>query len=220
MVSRKLSFLVFASVIAVLVILSVVFWTVATSTSNETWKSIGYPSAFLLGIIGAASVVVPVPTTVVLLAIAGSRIFDPTLLAIAFGLGAAVGQLTSYMVGYVGSMVVGKKQKHSLGAMLKIFERYGMAAVFIFALTPLPDSLLFVPLGLVHYSLWKIFAATVAGKIVMSLIITHFGGLIGQVAESWVFGVITTVLLVLVVIAMFKVDWEKLVDRYLPKKKK
>jgi len=220
MVSRKFPVLVFASIIAVLVVVSVVFLAVATSTSNETWKSIGYPSAFLLGIIGAASVVIPVPTTVVLLAIAGSRIFDPTLLAIAFGLGAAVGQLTSYMVGYAGSMVVSNKQKRRFDAMLKIFGRYGMTAVFIFALTPLPDSLLFVPLGLIHYSIWKIFAATVAGKIVMSLIITHFGGLIGQMAESWVFGVVTTILLVLVVVAMFKVDWEKLVDKYLPKKKK
>jgi putative effector of murein hydrolase len=60
-----------------------------------------------------------------------------------------------------------------------------------------------------------------AGKISMSLIITYFGEAVGQAfTENWIFAVITTILLVLVVIAMFKIDWEKLVKRYLPKDSK
>ncbi|MDI6884606.1 MAG: VTT domain-containing protein [Hadesarchaea archaeon] len=183
--------------------------------------NLGYPGAFLLGLIGAASVVIPIPTTVALLAVAGFRIFDPTLLALSFGFGAAIGQLTSYAVGYAGRIVVSKKHNRRLNAILKIFRRYGMIAVFLFALTPLPDSLLFIPMGLVHYSLWKIFVAAVAGKISMSLIITHFGGTVGQAfTENWIFAVVTMVLLVLVVVAMFRIDWEKLVDKYLPKEKR
>ncbi|MEW6221733.1 MAG: VTT domain-containing protein [Candidatus Hadarchaeota archaeon] len=220
MASKRSSVWIFAAVVTVVALVSVVFWTIAASTQEETWESLGYPSAFLLGIIGASSVVVPIPTTVVLLAIAGSRIFDPTLLAAAFGLGSAVGQLTSYAVGYAGGMVVSKKQRRQLDAMLKIFERYGMIAVFIFALTPLPDSILFIPLGLVHYSLWKVFVAAAAGKVVMSLIITHVGEAVGQVTENWIFGVVTAALLGLVVFAMFRIDWEKLVQKYLPEKRK
>lgn len=218
---KKLSVWIAALVIVVVVFISVVFWAITSGMTEETWKSVGYPSAFLLGLIGAASIIIPVPTTVVLLAIAGFRIFDPTLLALAFGFGAAIGQLTSYVVGYAGRMVVGKKHKRRFDAMLKIFERYGMIAVFFFALTPLPDSLLFIPMGFVHYSVWRIFVAAVAGKITMSLIITHVGGAIGTAfTESWIFAVVTTVLMVLVIIAMFRVDWEKLVDKYLPEKKK
>jgi membrane protein YqaA with SNARE-associated domain len=218
---RKSPTLTFALVAGAVVFISVVFWVIATSTSGETWESIGYPSAFLLGFIGAASIIIPVPTTVALLGMATSRFFDPALLGLAFGFGAAIGQLTSYVVGYAGREVVGGKHKRSLSAMLKIFERYGMITVFIFALTPLPDSLLFIPLGLVHYSLWKVFVAGVAGKISMSLIITYFGEAVGRAfTENWIFAVATTILLVLVVIAMFKVDWEKLVKRYLPESKK
>lgn len=183
--------------------------------------NLGYPGAFLLGLIGAASVVIPIPTTVALLTVAGLRIFDPALLALAFGFGAAIGQLTSYAVGYAGRMVVSKKHNRRLNAMLKIFKRYGVIAAFLFALTPLPDSLLFIPMGLVHYSLWRIFVAAVAGKIMMSLIITHFGAVMGEAfTENWIFAAATTILLVLVVIAMFQIDWEKLVDKYLPKEKK
>jgi membrane protein DedA with SNARE-associated domain len=183
--------------------------------------SFGYPGASLLGLIGAASVIIPIPTTVALLGVAALRIFDPTLLALAFGLGAAIGQLTSYAAGYAGRVVVGKEHKRRLDAMLKIFERYGMAAVFIFALTPLPDSLLFIPMGLVHYSLWKVFVAAVAGKISMALVITYFGGAVGPAfIEDWIFAVVTTTLLILVVIAMFKIDWEKIITKHLSKKKK
>jgi membrane protein YqaA with SNARE-associated domain len=221
MVHRKIPILTFVLVVGVVVSISVVFWIIASGTPEETWKSVGYPSAFLLGLIGAASVIVPVPTTVALLAVAGLRIFDQTLLALAFGFGAAIGQLTSYVVGYAGRMIVSKKHERRLNAMLTIFERYGMIAVFLFALTPLPDSLLFIPLGLVHYSLWRVFVAAVAGKIVMSLIITHVGGAIGGAfTENWIFAGVTTVLLVFVVIAMFKIDWEKLAKRYLPKEVK
>jgi len=221
MTYKKLSIWIPVLVVVVVVFASVGFWVITSGTTEETWRNIGYPSAFFLGLIGAASVVIPVPTTVALLGMAVSRIFDPALLALAFGFGAAIGQLTSYAVGYAGRMVVGKKHKRRLDAMLKIFERYGMIVVFIFALTPLPDSLLFIPMGLVHYSLWRIFVTAVAGKITMSLIITYVGGAIGAAfTESWIFAVVTMVLLVLVVIAMFRIDWEKLVDRYLPEKKK
>ena len=184
-------------------------------------QNLGYFGVFLLGLIGSASVVIPIPATVALLGVAALRIYDPFLLALAFGLGAAVGQLTSYAVGYAGRAVVGKKQKRRLNALLKIFNRYGMIAVFLFALTPLPDSLLFIPMGLVHYNLGKIFVAAVAGKVSMSLIITYFGAAMGEAfTENWIFAGVTTVLLILVVIVMFKIDWEKIVDKYLPKEKR
>ncbi len=219
MVRRKLPILTFA--LGVIIFISVVFWVIASGTSTETWKNIGYPSAFLLGFIGAASIIIPVPATVALLAVAGLRIFDPTLLALAFGFGAAAGELVGYGLGYMGRGVVGERWRRQLNAMVRIFERFGIIAIFIFALTPLPDDLLFIPLGLMHYSIWKAFAAGVAGKVTMSLIITHVGGAIGGAfTESWIFALVTTALLVLVVIAMFRIDWEKLADRYLPKKKK
>jgi len=220
MISRRLASCFLVLVIVAVVLASAIFWTVVTGTSADAWKNAGYSSAFILGLVGSASVFIPIPTTVALLAISAGRIFDPTILAVSFGLGAAVGQLTSYAVGCAACMVVDEKRKRRLSAMAEIFSKYGMIAMFIFALTPLPDSLILIPMGMIRYSLWRVFVATAAGKIVMSLIITYVGGAVGQVAENWVFGAITVVLLVLVVIVMFRIDWEKLVDKYLPKKKK
>jgi membrane protein YqaA with SNARE-associated domain len=209
------------TVVAAVIILSVALAVIIPNVSKDVWESIGYPSAFFLGLIGAASVVVPVPTTVALLGMAVSRFFNPALLGLAFGLGASIGQLTSYVVGYVSRGAVGEKHKRRLNALLKIFNRYGMVMVFFFALTPLPDSLLFIPMGLIHYSLWKVFLAALAGKISMSLIITHVGSAFGEaLVENWVFGVVTAVLLILAMVVVFKIDWEKFTEKYLTKEKK
>ena len=179
---------------------------------------LGYLGVFLLSFIGATSVIIPIPYTVILLTISAPQFgFNPLLLAIVAGLGAAVGELVGYGLGYVGRRVVNKKHDRRFNAMLKIFDRFGMPAVFIFALTPLPDDLLFIPLGLMRYNLWKVFIPCVLGKFLMSLIITHVGVAAGTVfAEGgMIIAVATTILLVLVVVAMFRINWEKLVEKYL-----
>ncbi|MFN4133188.1 MAG: YqaA family protein [Candidatus Hadarchaeales archaeon] len=182
----------------------------------EAFIALGYPGAFFLGLLGSATIIVPLPTTVALLAMAALKVFDPTVLAVAFGVGAGVGELTGYMVGYAGGRLVGKRHEMKMKASAKIFEKYGAPAVFIFALTPLPDDLIFIPLGLSRCPLVKIFAAAVAGKMLMALIITHFGGFVGAgLAESWVVAAITGILLVLTIAAMLKIDWEKLAKKYL-----
>lgn len=218
---KKLPLLVFLLVVAAIVSVSVTFGLIAVGTPVETWVSLGYPVAFALGLIGAASIVIPVPTTFVLLGMATSTAFDKNALALAFGVGAAIGQLSSYVVGYLGREVVSEKYNRRMNAMLKVFQRYGMVAVFIFALTPLPDSLIFIPMGLAHYSLWRLFVAALAGKIAMSLIITHVGGAVGGAfAENWMFAAAMTILLVLMTIAIFRIDWEKVVKKYLPAEKR
>ncbi len=182
---------------------------------------LGYLGVFLLSFIGATSVIIPIPYTIILLTISAPQFgFNPLLLAIVAGLGAAVGELVGYGLGYAGRRVVNKKHDRRFNAMLKIFNRFGMPAVFIFALTPLPDDLLFIPLGLMRYNLWKVFIPCVLGKFLMSLIITHVGVATGAVfAEGeMIIAVITTILLALVVIAMFRINWEKLVEKYLPQK--
>ncbi len=176
---------------------------------------LGYLGIFLLSFIGAASIIIPIPYTVVLITVSASGQFDPLLLAIAAGVGAAIGELVGYGVGYAGRKVMSKKYDRRFNAMLRIFDRFGMPAVFIFALTPLPDDLLFIPLGLMRYSLWKVFIPCVTGKFLMSLIITHVGAAAGA---ELVIAVITTILLILVVVAMFRINWEKLVEKYLPQK--
>ena len=178
--------------------------------------TLGYPGVFLLSLIGTCSIVVPIPYTVVLLGLSTQPIFDPFLLAVAAGLGSGVGQVVSYLAGYAGRKVVSRKHEKRLEAMLTLFRRFGPLAVFIFALTPLPDSLLLLPLGILRFNFWMVFLPCLAGKFLMCLTITYFGRWVGEAVESPILAAATTILLILGVFAMFKINWEKLAERYAP----
>ncbi len=56
--------------------------------------------------------------------------------------------------------------------MVKLFDKYGPATIFLFALTPLPDDLLFIPLGVMRYPFWKAFIPALFGKMLDDI---HFG---------------------------------------------
>jgi membrane protein YqaA with SNARE-associated domain len=207
-------------VVGLSAVLSICFYLVSHplyQAPEDFWISAGYAGIFVLSFAGASSIIIPIPYTVVLLVIA--PLFDPLVLAVAVGLGSAAGELVGYGIGYMGGWVIGKERRRQSDAMLRIFNRYGAPVIFIFALTPLPDDLLFIPLGLMHYSLWKAFAACVAGKFCMAFIIASVGKeMEGVFAIGWPFAVAMTALLALVVVAMFRIDWVKLAERYAPKR--
>ena len=61
----------------------------------------------------------------------------------------------------------------------------------------------------------------VAGKFAMSFIIAHVGKAAGEVfVVSWPLAAVVAVLLALIVVAMFRIDWVKLAERYAQKKKR
>jgi len=141
---------------------------------------------------------------------------DPVLLALSSGLGSALGEVSGYVLGYYGRAVISEAMKRKMDFMLKVFSRYGTFAIFLFALTPLPDDLLFIPLGIMHYSLTKALIACFVGKLCMSFIIAYSGKVSFDVIQNifgeagWVGTVISVVILVVVMAAIFKIDWEAL----------
>jgi len=179
---------------------------------GDFWREIGYPGIFLLSLIGASSIIIPIPYTVILLAL--SPAFDPILLTITAGAGSTLGELVGYGLGYIGRNALGKERRSQMDAMLRIFRKFGALAVFVFALTPLPDDLLFIPLGLMRYSLWKTLAACAAGKFTMVFIIGIVGKALGELSGDWTLTVLVTIFLVLIIVAIFKIDWVKLAERY------
>jgi len=175
---------------------------------------------FLISFIGAVSIVFPIPYTLVILLL-GTGGMNPLILTFAGGLGSALGEFSGYALGYYGRRIISQERRRKMDFFLKIFDRYGPLAVFLFALTPLPDDLLFIPLGILRYKFWKMFLPCVAGKTLMCSFLAYFGGLFRDIIllvfgeeESWVGMLITTALLVFVLIVLLKVDWEKVFERY------
>jgi len=184
----------------------------------------GYLGVFLISLLGSTSIFFPIPYTVVLFTLGSVETFNPILIALASGLGSAVGEFSGYLLGLGGRKIISEKGKRNVEFLLKIFGRYGALTIFVFALTPLPDDLLFIPLGVMRYGFLRAFIPAFLGKLCMSLIIVYSGRFMVEaickifgIESDWASAVIGTVialiLLVIVFILMFKVDWEKTLEK-------
>jgi len=178
----------------------------------------GYLGVFIISFIGSVSVVFPVPYTIVIYLL--GAVLDPLFVAVSGGLGSALGEFSGYALGYYGRTVVSEERCRKMEYMVKVFDRYGPVAIFLFALTPLPDDLLFIPLGVMRYSFLKAFIPALFGKMLMTFIVAYSGQQSIEVIKTLFTGsgllgmVITVALLIVIIVAMIKIDWEKLFERH------
>jgi membrane protein YqaA with SNARE-associated domain len=185
----------------------------------------GYFGVFLISLFGAMSIFVPIPYTVVIFTLGGLPTFDPLWIAVAAGIGSTIGEFSGYLIGFGGRKVIGEKYKKKMDFLMKLFKKFGPVVIFVFALTPLPDDLLFIPLGVMRYSLLQAVIPALLGKFFSNLIIAYSGKFSVQIIRE-LFGVegvgmsaligviLALVLMVVVFIIMFKIDWEKRFGKY------
>lgn len=203
----------------------IINWMMSLSTQY------GYFGIFLISLLGAMSIFLPIPYTVVIFTLGGASSLDPLLIGSAAGLGAAIGEFSGYLLGIGGRKAISERYKRQMDFLVKLFNRFGPIVIFIFALTPLPDDLLFIPLGVMRYSVVRAFIPALIGKFSMNLIVAYSGRFSVQiindifgVENTWVSALIgmilAVVLTVVVLVIMFKVDWEKRLEKYVAKEGK
>jgi len=182
-----------------------------------------YFGIFILSFIGALSIVFPVPYTVAIYFL--GTFLDPYLIAFSGGLGSAMGEFVGYVLGYSGRMLINEERRKKMDYMVKIFDRYGVIVIFLFALTPLPDDLLIIPLGVMHYNPVKFLIPCIIGKTLMCFILALGGRFSIGIIKSlfggdgdWVASIVTFLLLVVTLVIMFKIDWEKIFFKYVEKR--
>lgn len=190
----------------------------------------GYFGVFLASLLGSVSIFFPVPYTLILFTLGSIESFNPVMLSVASGLGSGLGEFSGYLLGLSGRRIISDKNKRKMDYLLKLFGRFWPFAIFLFALTPLPDDLIFIPLGVMQYSLLKAIIPALIGKFCMSLIIVYSARFTVHIARE-IFGVegegfsalismiVASVSLVIIFIVMFKVDWEKIFEKRSAKKK-
>lgn len=196
-----------------------------------------YLGIFAISLLGATSIFVPIPYTIVIFILGGLQVgtppvwaFEPILIALAAGTGAAIGEFSGYLLGMGGRTIISEKYKKKMDVLMRLFKKFGPITIFLFAFTPLPDDLLFIPLGVMRYGIIRALIPALLGKILSNLVIAYSGRLSLSIIRD-IFGVegegmsfligtlIAIVLLIIVFIIMFKVDWEKRVEKYLGESK-
>lgn len=135
-------------------------------------------------------------------------------IAVLGGLGAALGKVIVLLIGFATRKVIPEKTKKSMKLFMKLAGKSVFVAVLIFAASPLPDDILYIPLGAMGYSPFKFFTAAVIGKTIITYMALLFGGIIRLiVGESSVLAAIVSLIATIVLLlVLVKVNWEKIVE--------
>ena len=176
----------------------------------------GYVGAFFISLFGNFTIFFPVPFAITIYAFGAT--LNPIILGVVCGLGSTIGEFSAYLVGMGGRKVLEERYGDRLENVKRLIQKHGMAVVFIFALLPLPDDLLLIPLGMLRYDIRKVMIAAFFGKVGMCLTIA-FAGRFSFVFVKEIFessgilgGVLSVALLAIVIVGMLVIDWSKFVN--------
>jgi membrane protein YqaA with SNARE-associated domain len=124
----------------------------------------GYLGAFLIGLIGNATVVLPMPSLVLLFALGAS--FNPFLVGLLGAAGGAIGELSGYFLGYSGTAFIRNTRLYLQAE--NWMKKLGSVAIFLFALVPfLHFDLAGIASGVLRFPIWKFLIACWLGKAIL-----------------------------------------------------
>ncbi len=188
----------------------------------------GYLILVLVNFFGSLIPFVPLPGFLLLATMSVGNEYDLHVLALLSAITATVAKQMIFFVSFSGRRIMSGKTRKRMRPFERLVKKYGAAAAFVAAATPMPDDIIFVPLGLAKYNPKRFFIATLTGKIVLSYIIvfiSHYIGLsfiepflenIDDATPVYigiiVFGAIMTVIIVL----LLKLDWQRIMGKFAP----
>jgi membrane protein DedA with SNARE-associated domain len=121
-----------------------------------------------------------------------------------------------------------KKTLKRMRPFQRLVTKYGAAAAFVAAATPMPDDIIFVPLGLAKYNPKKFFISTLVGKIVLSYSIVflyHYLGLsvveplvkdLDNATPIYIGVIVFGIMMTVVIILLLRLDWARILGKFLP----
>jgi membrane protein DedA with SNARE-associated domain len=99
-----------------------------------------------------------------------------------------------------------------------ILDKYGPFIIFFFALTPLPDDVIYPVLGIMKYNFIKVFTSCFLGKTILSAVVVYAGYFSTQYiktflgGESQISSIIAVLIGILLAIIILKVDWTRYIN--------
>ncbi|MHA1769233.1 MAG: VTT domain-containing protein [Candidatus Thorarchaeota archaeon] len=191
--------------------------------------TMGYLGAFLVALIGNATVLVPFPYIGAAFILGGLTdevthvfLFNPILVGLVSGLGATIGEMTGYAVGYAGGNMIDEEHRNGFRIFVDEHPRSIPLVLWFLAVTPLPDDVLVVPLGASRYPWWKVVIPEFVGKSMFLGVIAWAGQYGLEIVKTLIGGtdptsmvsrgieILTMALLILAVYFLATIDWGRL----------
>lgn len=189
---------------------------------------VGYLGLVLVSFFGSLIPFVPFPSFLLLAAMSIGNQFDPHALAIISAVMATAAKLVIFYASYEGRKIITEKTRKRIKPFERLVKRYGAVAAFVAAVTPIPDDLIYIPLGLARYNPLRFFISTLAGKIVLGYAIVYasrsFGlsfldpllGKVQNMNELYIGTAIFIGITTGIVVLMLRLNWEKILGKVAP----
>jgi len=189
---------------------------------------VGYLGLGLVNFFGSLIPFIPLPGFLLLASMSIGDQFNIHLLVLISALTATVAKQIIFYVSYEGRHILNEKTRKRMRPFERLVKRYGAAAAFVAAATPIPDDLVYVPLGLAKYNPKRFFIATFTGKIVLSyaiVLISHNLGTslidpflehVTNVTTVYIGIIIFGAMMTGVVVLLLRLDWQKILGRFAP----
>jgi len=189
---------------------------------------VGYLGLAIVSFFGSLIPFVPIPSFVLVATMAVGDQFDIHILVIIAALTSTAAKQIIFYVSYGGRKIISEKTKKRMKPFQKLVKRYGGSAAFFAAATPIPDDLVYIPLGLAKYNPKRFFIATLLGKVVLYyviVLISHYMGLsllepilqdIQDPLPVYVGIIALGVAMTVIVILLLRLDWERILGRFAP----
>jgi membrane protein YqaA with SNARE-associated domain len=132
----------------------------------------GYPGIFLISVLANATLFLPAPGIAIVFAM--GSVFNPALVGLVAGAGAAIGEMSGYAAGVGGQgAVAGTSLYHRI---FPLMERYGAVTTLVLAAVPNPFfDLAGMAAGALRMPAWKFLLWCFLGKTLKMLIFAYTG---------------------------------------------
>jgi len=189
---------------------------------------VGYLGLAIVSFFGSLIPFVPIPSFVLVATMAVGEQFDIHVLVIIAALTSTAAKQIIFYISYGGRKIISEKTKKRMKPFQKLVKRYGGSAAFVAAATPIPDDLVYIPLGLAKYNPKRFFVATLLGKFVLYyviVLISHYMGLsllepvlreINDPLPVYIGIIALGIAMTVVVILLLRLNWEKILGRIAP----
>jgi len=189
---------------------------------------VGYLGLTIVSFFGSLIPFVPIPSFVLVATMAVGEQFDIHILVVIAAITSTAAKQIIFYASYGGRKIISEKTKKRMLPFQKLVKRYGGSAAFVAAATPIPDDLVYIPLGLAKYNPKRFFVATLSGKIVLFyviVLISHYTGLsllepllqgIDDPLPVYIGIIALGAAMTIVVILLLRLNWEKILGRIAP----
>ena len=163
---------VYLRIFTILIVIAITIIIFVFRDQVANLEAYGYLGAFLIALITSATVILPIPGIVLIYAL--GAVYDPILIGLASGAGAALGEITGYMAGFSGQIVLENNKTYL--RLEQWMRRRGMIVIFILSFIPNPlFDLAGAVAGVLRFPLWKFLIACFLGKTPRNILVAYAG---------------------------------------------